>query len=64
MRPELRNDKHHQEERLGAYEEAEETLRRLHEILARHTRNGLNVGKAVNLAADVSLHRYRVAAHR
>ncbi len=64
MRPELRNDKYHQEERLEAHEEAAETLQYMHDLLARHTSNGLNVGKAVNLAADVNLHRYRVAAQR
>jgi hypothetical protein len=60
----LRNDKHHQEELLVAQNEAEEALLNLHELVAKTRNKGLSVGKAVNLAADVGLHRYRVAAHR
>ena len=64
MRHELRNDKHHQEELLEARTEAEEALVDLHELLAKTRKKGLSVGKAVNLAADVSLHKYRVASNR
>ena len=55
MKNERRNDKKHQQERLQAYQDANETIRNLHHLVDRPGRTGLSVGQMVNVAAAMGL---------
>ena len=55
MKNERRNDKRHQQERLLAYREADQTMQDLHRLLAKPGRDGLSVGQMVNVAAKMGL---------